>query len=322
MHSFDNLAKISSFGALNSSMLFAPRVSTTDGYITANTVVKVMQQQLFRKESLLSTHLSRRREEKEKSDDADSSSSSQRDSGLGSAINDGSSDDSPRDSLVEQDLSAIDHSPATCKPMASKFRQTERTASHLSAYLDDPHLDRLLTTIEYHLEQSLKYESATHYSSALESCQYALTLVDQILNHHSPSNHGQAIYVRTKKNSLLLRLRSLKKRQVEQENASYSSSSRPKKSVKFSDHIALIVPTRQEPDERPSEHLIHSFLREIHEQTTSDSDSDASLLSVDEIPIGLTECSLCHKRCSKSNQIGPFCGNCHFYMQRFRPATP
>ena len=124
LHSFDNLAKISSFGTLNSSMLFAPRVSTTDGYITPNTVVKVMQQQLLRKESLLSTHLSRRREEKEKSDDADSSSSSQRDSGLGSAINDGSSDDSPRDSLVEQDLSFIDHSYPTCKPMASKLRQT------------------------------------------------------------------------------------------------------------------------------------------------------------------------------------------------------
>ncbi|CAF3573318.1 unnamed protein product, partial [Rotaria sp. Silwood2] len=102
--------------------------------------------------------------------------------------------------------------------------------------------------------------------------------------------------------------------------SSTSKISRPKKNVKFSDNVALIVPTCDDTDEPPSEHLIHSFLRKIHQQqtTTPDSDSDTPSLSND-IPIGLSECTLCHKRCSKSNQVGTYCSNCHFYMQRFQP---
>ena len=100
---------------------------------------------------------------------------------------------------------------------------------------------------------------------------------------------------------------------------STSRLSRPKKNVKFSDSIALIVPTLNDIDEPPSEHLIHSFLRKIHqEQSTLDSDSDTPSTSND-IPIGLVECSLCYKRFSKSNQTKTYCSNCHFYMQRFQP---
>lgn len=105
--------------------------------------------------------------------------------------------------------------------------------------------------------------------------------------------------------------------------ASNIRHSRPKKNVKFSDHVALIVPTTDDTEEPPSEHLIHSFLRQIHQQEqstmlTSDSDSDTNS-SPNDLPIGLSECTLCHKRCSKANQIGNFCSNCHFYMQRFQP---
>jgi hypothetical protein len=108
--------------------------------------------------------------------------------------------------------------------------------------------------------------------------------------------------------------------------SSTSKFSRPKKNVKFSDNVALIVPTTDDTDEPPSEHLIHSFLRQIQqqEQTTiiiSDSDSDTPSLLSNDIPIGLSECTLCHKRCSKTNQIGNYCSNCHFYMQRFQPTT-
>ncbi len=210
----------------------------------------------------------------------------------------------------------------------------------------------------------MRYESASNYSSALESCEQALLLVEQILNLSHDHTSGVSIYARTKKNSLLLRIRSLRKRQVEeQENSKrfYTSSNtsltstfkpvkkleniydnnlsrttsilssttkctRPKKNVKFSDNVALIVPTSDDTEEPPSEHLIHSFLRQIHQQqqtpgTLSDSDSDTPSASVNDIPIGLTECTLCHKRCSKNNQIGTYCSNCHFYMQRFQPAT-
>lgn len=218
-------------------------------------------------------------------------------------------------------------------------------------------------TIEHYFEESLKYESASNYPSALESCQQALILVEQILNLSHNYNNGISIYARTKKNSLLLRIRSLQKRQQidEQENltricpstnsltstfkplkknetiydnnmsrttsilSTPSKITRPKKNVKFSDNVALIVPTLDDTDEPPSEHLIHSFLRKIHQQqtTTSDSDSDtpSSSSSSNNIPIGLSECTLCHKRCAKANQIGTYCSNCHFYMQRFQPTT-
>jgi len=102
--------------------------------------------------------------------------------------------------------------------------------------------------------------------------------------------------------------------------SSTTKISRPKKNVKFSDNVALIVPTSDDVDEPPSEHLIHSFLRKIHQQQ-SDSDSDTPSISANDIPIGLSECTLCHKRCSKNNQIGTYCSNCHFYMQRFQPTT-
>jgi hypothetical protein len=199
-----------------------------------------------------------------------------------------------------------------------------------------------LASIEYYLEQSLKYESASDYSSALESCQRALIHIDQILNLSHNCNTRLFLYIRTKKNSLLLRIRSLKKRQIEQEELNYITIkslekkdenttsilssprrlSRPKKNVKFSDNVALIVPVLDDDNnDPPSEHLIHSFLRNIHQQqTTSDSDSDTPSSSND-IPIGLIECSLCHKRFSKTNQIGTYCSNCHFYMQRFQPTN-
>lgn len=230
--------------------------------------------------------------------------------------------------------------------------------------LADDRLDMSYASIEHYFEESLKSESASNYTSALESCQQALLLVEQILNENSNSNHGISIYARTKKNSLLLRIRSLQKRQIEeQENlrkfypttnsltstfkplekrdskkfeniydnnlskttsilSSTTKLTRPKKNVKFSDNVALIVPRTDDTDEPPSEHLIHSFLRKIHQQQqSSDSDSDTPSLASNDIPIGLTECTLCHKRCSKTNQIGTYCSNCHFYMQRFQPTT-
>jgi hypothetical protein len=217
-------------------------------------------------------------------------------------------------------------------------------------------------SIEHYFEESLKFESANNYTSALESCQQALLLVEELLNQNYNYNNGISIYARTKKNSLSLRIRSLQKRQIEEQedikrfnpsinsftstfkpveknfkkteniydnNMSRTTSilssttklSRPKKNVKFSDNVALIVPTTDDTDEPPSEHLIHSFLRKIHQQQTSDSDSDTPSSSSNDIPIGLSECTLCHKRCSKTNQIGTYCSNCHFYMQRFQPTT-
>jgi hypothetical protein len=205
-------------------------------------------------------------------------------------------------------------------------------------YLGENHLDMSLASIEYYLEQSLKYESASDYSSSLESCQRALIHIDQILNLSHNCNTRLFLYIRTKKNSLLLRIRSLKKRQIEREELNHITNksienttsilssprrlSRPKKNVKFSDNVALIVPVLDDDNnDPPSEHLIHSFLRNIHQQqTSSDSDSDTPSSSND-IPIGLIECSLCHKRFSKTNQIGTYCSNCHFYMQRFQPTN-
>lgn len=235
---------------------------------------------------------------------------------------------------------------------------------HFSSCLDDDQLDTSYSAIEHYFEESLKFESTSNYSSALESCQQALLLIEQILNLNDNLNNGISIYARTKKNSLLLRIRSLQKRQIEeQENlkqfypsrhsltstfkpteknvkiseklydnnmsrttsilSSSTKNSRPKKNVKFSDNVALIVPTSDDSDEPPSEHLIHSFLRKIQQQkpaSTSDSDSDTPSSSND-LPIGLSECTLCHKRCSKNNQIGAYCSNCHFYMQRFQPMS-
>ncbi|CAF5102778.1 unnamed protein product, partial [Rotaria magnacalcarata] len=275
---------------------------------------------------------------KQKSDDtlssrdSSTSSSSQRDSGLSSCINDGSSDDSPIDSPVHNEQTEID----------SLIKQTEQM-------MNDNHLDMSLASVENYLEQSLKCESASNYSSALESCQRALILVDQILNLSLNRNTRLSTYARTRKNGLLLRIRSLRKRQIEQaelnasltgmykhveylenknDNTTTSSIlsstrrlSRPKKNVKFSDNVALIVPTSDDIIEPPSEHLIHSFLRKIHQQPTiSDSDSDTPSSSA-EIPIGLIECSLCYKRFSKTNQLGTYCSNCQFYMQRFQPIT-
>ncbi|CAF4734515.1 unnamed protein product [Rotaria sp. Silwood1] len=359
LHSLENLSKISSFATLNSSMLFMPKSSTTttttsSSYINQETVAKVMQQQLLKKESLSDMtssisipltsspriHVRQQISQKQKFDDTlssrdSSTSSSQRDSGLSSGINDGSSDDSPRDSLVDNEQTEID----------SLIKQTEQMMN-----LDDNHVDMMLASIENYLEQSLKYESASNYLSALESCQQALLLVDQILNLNINRTNNLSIYARTRKNSLLLRIRSLQKRKIQQEelnnrinltfqsvenikkkqnNTTISSIllstkrlSRPKKNVKFSDNVSLIVPTSNDIYESSSEHLIHSFLRQIHQQqTTSDSDSDTPSSSSMEIPIGLMECSLCYKRFSKTNQLETYCSNCHFYMQRFQPIT-
>ncbi|CAF1299315.1 unnamed protein product [Rotaria sordida] len=359
LYSLENLSKISSFATLNSSMLFMPKSTTptstiNSSYINQETVAKVMQQQILKKESLSDTtssisfslisspliHVRQQFPQKQKFDDTlssrDSSTSSQRDSGLSSGINDGSSDDSPRDSLVDNEQTEID----------SLIKQTEQM-------MNDNHLEMFLASIEHYLEQSLKYESASNYLSALESCQQALLVVDQILNLNLNRNTNLTTYARRRKNSLLLRIRSLRKRQIQHEESNYMSTStfqsveniekkndntttttttssillstkrlsRPKKNVKFSDNVALIVPTSNNINEPPSEHLIHSFLRKIHQQqTTSDSDSDTPSSSMD-IPIGLMECSLCYKRFSKTNQIGTYCSNCHFYMQRFQPIT-
>ncbi|CAM4796126.1 unnamed protein product [Rotaria magnacalcarata] len=359
LHSLENLSKISSFATLNSSMLFMPSKPTaTSSYINQETVVKVMQQQLLKKEALSDTssisfslasssssssssppvNIRQQFQAKQKSDDtlssrdSSTSSSSQRDSGLSSCINDGSSDDSPIDSPVHNEQTEID----------SLIKQTEQM-------MNDNHLDMSLASVENYLEQSLKCESASNYSSALESCQRALILVDQILNLSLNRNTRLSTYARTRKNGLLLRIRSLRKRQIEQaelnasltgmykhveylenknDNTTTSSIlsstrrlSRPKKNVKFSDNVALIVPTSDDIIEPPSEHLIHSFLRKIHQQPTiSDSDSDTPSSSA-EIPIGLIECSLCYKRFSKTNQLGTYCSNCQFYMQRFQPIT-
>ncbi|CAF0733144.1 unnamed protein product [Adineta ricciae] len=367
-NSAENLQKISSFATLNSSMLFMPKPTVTTSYINQETVVKVMQQQLLKKETLSDTtslssstasspivHVRHRMGPSMQSrEDASSSGDSSRDSGLSSGINDESSEGSPRDSLSEHEPTVID----------GLIKQTEQMMN------DDHHLDISFATIEHFFEESVRHETATNYSSAVESCQQALILVEQILNLNHHHQHGISIYARTKKNSLLLRIRSLQKRQIdEQEHLSRSSSSslstfkpvdrtakkneniydnnvskstsilssttkttRPKKNVKFSDNVALIVPTSDDTDEPPSEHLIHSFLRKIQQQqqqqhqsqitatTASDSDSDTPSSSND-IPIGLSECSLCHKRCSKNNQIGTYCSNCHYYMQRFQPTT-
>jgi hypothetical protein len=134
LYSIENLSKISSFATLNSSMLFMPKSTTNSSYINQATVAKVMKQQLLKKESLSDTisisssltssplvHIRQRCHEKQKSDDTlssgDSSTSSQRDSGLSSGINDGSSDDS----LAENEHTEID----------SLIKQTEQMMSKL-----------------------------------------------------------------------------------------------------------------------------------------------------------------------------------------------
>ena len=326
------LSKISSFATLNSSMLFLPKLittpSTSTSYINQETVAKVMQQQqqLLLKKDEVFTDTSSKIHYRQKSDEnlssEDSSTSSQRDSGfLSNDIHDDQSNEtSPRDSLAEIDST---------------------TTTNMFGRLGDQQFDLSLASIEYYLTQSLKHESASNYTLAIESCQRALTIVDQIYELTRRSNTNLSIYARTRKNSLLLRMRSLKKRQSQYEQSNEITYEyvenlpkktenrrtsilltttgllRPKKNVKFSDSIALIVPTSDDKSEQPSEHLIHSFLRNI-QQSTSDSDSDTS--STD-LPIGLIECSLCHKRFSKTNQIGAYCSNCHFYMQRFQPIS-
>lgn len=124
-HSIENLEKISSFAQLNSSMLFLPKSS----YINEETVAKVMHQQIAKKETLSDTtsmsssnnssplvnirnrsYLMSNCQQilEDGSSSVDSSASSQRDSGLGSGMNDESSDTSPRDSLVEHELSPVE----------------------------------------------------------------------------------------------------------------------------------------------------------------------------------------------------------------------
>ena len=381
----EHLRKISSFATLNSSMLFMPKPTVPPAYINQATVVKVMQQQFLKKEpsssdttsissSSTSSPLVHVRHRTcpitQPSEDAlsseDSSASSQRDSGL-------SSDGSPRDSLSDNEQTIIDGLIKQTERLLSTslfFTETSEIIFNFSLLADD-HLDTSHSMIEHYFEESLKFERTNNYSSALESCQQALLLVEQILHlSHHHQQDGVSIYARTKKNSLLLRIRSLQKRQLDEHeqphhrrvipssNNSFTSTfkpameknvtkteviydnnlsrttsilasnvrhCRPKKNVKFSDHVALIVPTTDDVEEPPSEHLIHSFLRQIHQQeqeqpSPSDSDSETTS-SPNDLPIGLTECTLCHKRCSKTNQIGTYCSNCHFYMQRFQPTT-
>ena len=121
----ENLHNISSFAALNSSMLFMPKSTTNNTYINQETVVKVMQQQLLRKETLSDTtsvssssisspivNIRHRtcqmtQQHEDISSSGDSSVSSQRDSGLSSGINDELSDESPRDSFIENEQTVI-----------------------------------------------------------------------------------------------------------------------------------------------------------------------------------------------------------------------
>jgi hypothetical protein len=136
-HSIENLHNISLFGTLNSSMLFMPKSTINTSYINQETVVKVMQQQLLKKETLSDTisisssstsspiiHARHRigqitQQREDASSSGDSSVSSQRDSGLSSGINDESSDGSPRDSLIENEQTFID----------GLIKQTERIMS-------------------------------------------------------------------------------------------------------------------------------------------------------------------------------------------------
>jgi hypothetical protein len=122
----ENLHKISLFATLNSSMLFMPKPTINTSYINQETVVKVMQQQLLKKETLSDTtsisssstsspiiHVRHRTcPIIPQPEDGDSLGSSQRDSGL-------SSDGSPRDSLSENEQTVID----------GLIKQTERLTS-------------------------------------------------------------------------------------------------------------------------------------------------------------------------------------------------
>jgi hypothetical protein len=108
-HSLANIDQISSFATLNTSMLFLPRttVHIDNNYIDPSAVVKVMQQQQQLKRQVLSSHV-HLREDNDKYDE--SSISSQRDSGLGSGIHDGSSDDSLEEHESIQAEHNIEHS--------------------------------------------------------------------------------------------------------------------------------------------------------------------------------------------------------------------
>jgi hypothetical protein len=137
-HQSHSLENISSFGTLNSSMLFMPKSTINTSYINQETVVKVMQQQLLKKETLSDTtsisssstsspiiHVRHRtcqlpqQQPEDTLSSGDSSASSQRDSGLSSGINDELSDGSPRDSLTENEQTIMD----------SLIKQTERIMS-------------------------------------------------------------------------------------------------------------------------------------------------------------------------------------------------
>jgi hypothetical protein len=151
-HSIDQLTNISSFANLTSSMLFLPKPSIPSTYINHETVAKVMQQQLFKKESLSDTtsmssssassplvHIRHRSHpstlsstthqptREDTSSSSDSTASSQRDSGLSSGNNDESSDGSPRDSLVEHDSTIIDSLIHRTQQMHSKSNRDQFT---------------------------------------------------------------------------------------------------------------------------------------------------------------------------------------------------
>ena len=150
LHSLENLSKLSSFATLNSSMLFMPKSTTNSSYISRETVLTVMQQQLLKKESLTDASLSsissfpihtqQRYHQKQKFDDTlssgDSSVSSQRDSGLSSGINDGSINNSPRDSLAENEANEIDSLIKQTKQLMSKLKSISMINSRIqSQYL-------------------------------------------------------------------------------------------------------------------------------------------------------------------------------------------
>ena len=153
IHSIDNLNKISSYANLTSSMLFLPASPTPvaqPSYINQETVVRVMQQQLLKKETLSDTTsisssstsspivhvrhrshlpplpaLEQQQQQKQLAEDGsssgDSTASSHRDSGLSSGINDGSSDGSPRGSLIEHESIVMDNLIKQTQHLFGKF---------------------------------------------------------------------------------------------------------------------------------------------------------------------------------------------------------
>lgn len=142
------LQGVSSFATLNSSMLFMPKPSANASYISQETVAKVMQQQMLKKETLSDTtsissstasspvvHVRHRTSaQAQQREDTSSSGDSSRDSGLSSGPTDGSSDGSPRDSFSEQEQTVIDGLIKQTERMMSKKTSCPRACAQRTEY--------------------------------------------------------------------------------------------------------------------------------------------------------------------------------------------